>query len=94
MEAQLIKNYVNGSFNEAEFNNPNDLIAKAAFISIFNSSFDYWGNSDSNLKSVNISDDTWVLINDGIGGILGSAFGPIGSIILGTAFSIGTVEEL
>ncbi len=48
----------------------------------------------SQLRSTNFKESNWVIINDGIGGILGSIFGPIGAIVVGTAFSVGTNEEI
>jgi len=65
------------------------------FTSIFNSSFSYWTNVDNtNLKSALINDSSWVIINDGIGGVIGSIFGPIGSIITATIWSVATNEEI
>lgn len=40
------------------------------------------------------SDTEWVIINDGIGGLIGLGFGGAGSVILATAFSYGCAHEL
>jgi hypothetical protein len=37
---------------------------------------------------------SWVIINDGIGGVLGTIFGPVGTVVVATAFSVGTNEEI
>lgn len=41
-----------------------------------------------------IKPGTWVIVNDGIGGVLGILFRGVGSIIVGTAASAWTNEEL
>jgi len=41
-----------------------------------------------------LKDTSKVLINDGIGGLLGLVFGAPGSIITAAVFSVGTNEEI
>lgn len=90
-----IRNYVNEDFAGIGFGHEKDRDAQQLFIDIFNGSFEYWESvSRSSLKGVQLKPSSWVIINDGIGGILGSVFGPIGSIITATAFSVGTNEEI
>ena len=90
-----IINYINNDFQETQFILDSDNFAKEIFVDIFNNSLLYWTGNDPNYNPHNkkLKKSSWVIINDGIGGILGSAFGPMGSIILGTAFSVGTNEE-
>ncbi len=45
---------------------------------------------DPGYSAQQIKCSTWAIIHDGIGGVLGSAWGPYGAIILGTAFSAYT----
>lgn len=95
-EIHQIKEYVNSEFSKLAFDKSEDIVAQKIFTDIFNSSYEYWleNPTSSAKKSTKIKNSSWVIINDGIGGIIGSAFGPLGSIMLGTAFSIGTNEEL
>ena len=91
---EVVRDYVNNIFANVHYTNLNDVAAQKLYINIFNYSFDYWVNTfqNSSLKKSKLKLSSWVIINDGIGGILGSPLGPIGSIALGTAFSVGTNE--
>ena len=92
---KAIRNYVNSEFRGTGFDSEQDLEAQQLFIDIFNGSYQYWERSgNSNLKGALLDKSSWVIINDGIGGILGSIFGPIGSIVTATVFSVGTNEEI
>lgn len=94
-DRKTIKAYVNSTFSGLEFDEENDITGQQLFVNIFNGSYDFWESMDeSQLKSTYIKDSSWVLINDAIGGVLGSIFGPIGAIVVGTAFSVGTNEEI
>jgi hypothetical protein len=94
-DCEQVKEYVNSTFNSIKFTSGNDLDGQQLFSNIFNSSYEFWGNFEKgNLKAKPISGATWIVINDGIGGILGSVFGPIGSIVAATVFSAGTSEEV
>ena len=94
-DRQMIKEYVNSTFSKLEFNEDDDITGQKLFVNIFIASYDFWESMDeSQLKSTYIHPSSWVLINDGIGGVLGSIFGPIGAIVVGTAFSVGTNEEI
>lgn len=92
----VIKDYVNNTFAKINYLNQNDVNAQKVYVDIFNSSFNYWLQSDGDNaeKKAKLKPSTWVIINDGIGGVLGSAFGPIGSVALGTVLSAGTNEEI
>ncbi|NMB63533.1 MAG: hypothetical protein GYA16_01550 [Spirochaetes bacterium] len=61
------------------------------FQTMINYSANYWETIYSSRLKLKCS--TWVIINDGIGGVLGSAFGGVGGVILGTILSAGTNEE-
>jgi hypothetical protein len=92
---KAIREYVNAEFRGFGFATERDTEAQQLFINIFNGSYQYWeASGDSGLKSTLLKDSSWVIINDGIGGILGSIFGPIGSIVTATVFSVGTNEEI
>lgn len=92
---QEIRDYVNHTFSGVPFNEPKDREAQQLFIDIFNGSYAYWGKREQgSLKGIQLKDSSWVIINDGIGGILGLVFGPVGSIVTATVFSVGTNEEL
>lgn len=94
-EIQTISNYVNSVFSIMEFNNQSDREGQSLFVNIFNGSNTYWEDVyTSDLKNLKIKDGTWVIINDGIGGLLGLIFGPVGSIVTATVFSAGTYEEI
>lgn len=82
-----------------------ELIAYNYCNSIISYSANYWqtngvGNNDpSDDKSrCNCSPfrncDTWVVVNDAIGGLFGAAFGGVGAIIVGGIFSAGTSEDI
>ena len=65
------------------------------YLNIFNGSYDFWQTmDDTQLKGTSLKRSSWVIINDGIGGILGTVFGPIGAIVTATVFSVGTNEEI
>jgi len=93
---ETVKDYVNNVFAKVQYSSQSDIEAQEVFVNIFNNSYNFWVSSPhtSSLKSVKMKGSSWVILNDGIGGILGSAFGPIGSIALATTFSIGTNETL
>jgi hypothetical protein len=94
-DIRSVKTYINTDFADAEYENEKDREGQALFVNIFNSSYIYWtGEDNSNLKHLELDDNTKVIINDGIGGILGLVFGPAGSIITATVFSAATNEEL
>ncbi len=96
VDMQEVLSYVNSDFTSVVYESETDRMGQVLFQNIFNGSYGYWTDEDnSNLKGVTKLDDrSWVIINDGIGGILGLVFGPAGSIITATAFSVGTNEEL
>lgn len=90
-----VRAYVNGVFAGIWFDRKKDREAQQLFVDIFNGSYTYWESVDQpSLKGVQLKPSSWVIINDGIGGILGSVFGPIGSIVTATVFSVGTNEEI
>ncbi len=92
---EVVKQYVNSTFSGIKFHKKDDTKGQQLFVSIFNGSYDFWENYEgSDLKSANMRQSSWVIINDGIGGILGSIFGPVGSIVTATAFSVGTNEDI
>jgi hypothetical protein len=92
---QAIRRYVNTVFNGIRFAHQKDREAQQLFVKIFNSSYQFWESYDSSyLKGTLLRESSWVIINDGIGGLLGLVFGPAGSIITGTIFSLGTNEEI
>ncbi|MGW8317191.1 MAG: hypothetical protein ACWGNV_16460 [Bacteroidales bacterium] len=94
-ERKEIRNYVNEVFAGIGFDRKNDCEAQRLFIDIFNGSYEYWESfNQSTLKGIQLKPSSWVIINDGIGGIIGSIFGPIGSIVTATVFSVGTNEEI
>ena len=94
-DIKTIRQYVNTEFSGLKFQKEKDREGQQLFISIFNSSYEYWVSYyQAHLKGTLLKDSSWVIINDGIGGILGSIFGPVGSIICATVFSVGTNEEL
>lgn len=90
-----VRKYVNRAFAGIPFDRKNDRDAQQLFIDIFNGSYEFWnsGNQGS-LKGAKLKPSSWVIINDGIGGILGMVFGPVGSIVTATVFSVGTNEEI
>jgi hypothetical protein len=91
----LIREYVNSAFQDIEFERQEDNEARSLFTDIFNASYGFWEDRyPSGLKSTMLERSSWVIINDGIGGVLGSIFGPIGTVVVATAFSVGTNEEL
>ena len=80
-----------------------DLDCLNNFESTLIASNEYWNNEYWNLTSTLKSSQkikypwhptTWVAINDGIGGLMGSVFGGVGAVILGTIFSAGTNENI
>jgi hypothetical protein len=92
---QTIRQHVNSKFQGISFADPKDRDGQQLFISIFNGSYQFWDSyGSSNLKDVALKPSSWVIINDGIGGLLGMVFGPAGSIITATVFSVGTNEEI
>jgi hypothetical protein len=94
-DKQTIRRHVNSAFTGIRFMHPKDREGQQLFIKIFNSSFQFWESYyGSNLKDAQLKDSSWVIINDAIGGILGLVFGPVGSIVTGTVFSVGTNEEI
>lgn len=99
VDIEVVFDYINSDFAHLEFHVQTDCDGQMLFLNIFNASYEYWSDENNlNLKSVQegkeLKPSSWVLINDGIGGILGSVFGPIGSIVVATAFSVGTNEEI
>lgn len=85
------------SFKQKQFFLKNDIIAQYAFINTFESSNNFWNNNfeySEKMHSRRLKGSTWVIINDGIGGIAGSIFGGIGSIVVGTVFSAWTNEQI
>jgi len=94
-DREQVKEYVNSTFYSIQFTTGNDLDGQQLFSSIFNGSYEFWESyEEGNLKAKTIKGSTWVIINDGIGGVLGSIFGPIGSIVTATVFSAATNEEV
>lgn len=94
-DIRTVNTFINSNFANIEYDNVMDREGQTLFVSVFNSSYAYWtGEGNSNLKHLKLDDNTKVIINDGIGGILGLIFGPAGSIITATAFSVATNEEL
>ena len=94
-EKQAIRRHVNTTFTGIRFTQHKDREAQKLFIKIFNSSYQFWESYyRSNLKSTQLRESSWVIINDAVGGILGLVFGPAGSIITGAIFSVGTNEEI
>lgn len=90
-----VSDYVNTKFAYLVFENKHDQQGQTLFTNVFNASYEYWTeDSDSNLKRLKLSDRSKVIINDGIGGLLGLVFGPAGSVITATVFSVGTNEEI
>jgi hypothetical protein len=94
-DRKVIRKYVNSDFINIQFKRKQDQEAQQLFAKIFNGSYEFWESyEESDLKGVQLKKSSWVIINDGIGGILGSVFGPIGSIVTATVFSVGTNEEI
>jgi hypothetical protein len=94
-KSENIRRHVNGSFSGLKFQSKTDRQAQQLFVKIFNGSYEFWEKYyRTNLKGVNLKDSSWVIINDGIGGLIGLIFGPAGSIITATVFSVGTNEEI
>jgi len=94
-DRKKIRHHVNSSFSGLKFSSKTDRQAQQLFIKIFNGSYEFWEKYQrSNLKGAALKDSSWVIINDGIGGLLGLVFGPAGSIITATVFSVGTNEEI
>ncbi len=90
-----ISDYVNTNFAYLVFQNKHDQQGQMLFTNVFNASYAYWTEDrNSNLKTLKLSDRSKVIINDGIGGLLGLVFGPAGSVITATVFSVGTNEEI
>ena len=94
-DRKIIRDYVNSTFRKIEFMDDDDIVGQQLYVNIFNGSYDFWEFMDeSQLKSTNLRLSSWVIINDGIGAIIGMIFGPIGSIVTATAFSVATNEEI
>jgi hypothetical protein len=94
-EKEKIRHHVNTSFSGLKFHSKTDRQAQQLFVKIFNGSYEFWEKYyRTNLKGVHLKDSSWVIINDGIGGLIGLIFGPAGSIITATVFSVGTNEEI
>lgn len=90
-----VSTFVNSAFASVEYALENDSDGQSLFVNIFNSSYAYWTDGgSSDLKRMKLDDRSKVIINDGIGGILGLVFGPAGSIITATVFSVATNEEI
>ncbi len=90
-----IREYVNSNFKNSRFRSESDITGQHLYINIFNASYDFWEAWEtSSLKGANLKRSSWVIINDGIGGLLGMVFGPVGSIVTATVFSVGTNEEI
>jgi len=95
VEIPAISDYVNSNFAYLVFENKHDQQGQMLFTNIFNASYEYWTKEyNSNLKGLKLKDTSKVLINDGIGGLLGLVFGAPGSIITAAVFSVGTNEEI
>lgn len=94
-DAYHLKVYLNDEFAANSYSGAEDEIAKEVFIDLFNSSFTYWEEFYSSKKcALKLKDSSKVIINDAIGGVIGSIFGPIGSVLTAAVFSVGTNEEL
>jgi hypothetical protein len=94
-DREAVREYVNSDFTGVRFGSRRDRAAQQLFTDIFNSSYQFWESyENSDLKSTKLEKSSWVIINDGIGGVLGSIFGPLGSVVVATAFSVGTNEEI
>lgn len=92
---QKIRDYVNSTFLAKEFMSGNDIKGQLLYVNIFNASYEFWEAwEESSRKGTALKRSTIVIINDGIGGLLGMVFGPVGSIVTATVFSAGTNEEL
>ena len=90
-----ISEYVNSSFKNSRFRSEPDISGQQLYINIFNASYDFWESWEaSSTKGASLKRSSWVIINDGIGGLLGMVFGPVGSIVTATVFSVGTNEEI
>lgn len=80
-------------------NNNDDLINLTLLKNQINASAFLWNSSESpisnniSLKAQTLDCEDWVIINDAIGGILGSVFNGAGSAILGGALSLGTRQD-
>ncbi|MCK5135026.1 MAG: hypothetical protein KAR19_04500 [Bacteroidales bacterium] len=94
-DRQTVRDYVQSTFININFEDDEDKAAQQLFVNIFSGSYDFWETMDaSQLKSTNWRRNSWVIINDGIGAIIGMVFGPVGSIVTATAFSVATNEEI
>ncbi len=94
-DRQIIRDYVNSTFRNIRFMDNDDNVGQQLYLNIFNGSYEFWEFMDeSQLKSTHLKRSSWVIINDGIGGIIGFIFGPVGSIVTATAFSVATNEEI
>jgi len=94
-DVDKLTNYVNDEFAMKSYTGVEDEIAQGIFVDIFNSSFTYWEEFYSSKKSnLKLKDSSKVIINDAIGGVIGTIFGPIGSVLTAAVFSVGTNEEL
>ncbi len=83
--ASELLDYMNGPFANRDWQGEDAKYAKV-FQEVVNNSASYWEDKNR-LKC-----STWVIINDGIGGLAGLPFGGAGSIVAGTAMSAGTNE--
>jgi len=94
-DAYELKVLLNEEFALNSYADEEDEIAKEVFVDLFNSSFTYWEEFYSSKKSaLKLKDSSKVIINDAIGGVIGTIFGPIGSVLTAAVFSVGTNEEL
>jgi len=92
---QHVYNYINTKFLYLTFESKKDQEGQTLFTNIFNGSFSFWTNETNTCrKAAELDPSSWVIINDAIGGILGSVFGPVGSIIGAAVLSVGTNEEI
>lgn len=92
---QAIRDYVNSTFMGVPFSDPGDVAAQRLFGDILNGSYEFWEDFENGqMKGTALKKSSWVIINDGIGGVLGSVFGPLGSVVVATAFSVATNEEI
>ncbi len=91
----VVKKYVDNTFARIDFKKNHDRKGQQIFVDIFTASYAFWeAYETNNLKGAPLKPSSWVIINDGIGGVLGMVFGPLGSIVTATVFSLGTNQEI
>ena len=73
----------------------NDRRVARIFADVCSSSFHFWSPGSGGVEPAKMPEDsTWVIINDGVGGVLGLVFGGFGSVAVGTVLSAWTNENL